>query len=208
MFSARGFIVMVTLAVGALLFIAEDPRRLEEMLEEKAKPRETTTVALPPAPETKAPEPVADTPTVDPLAALAPESFATDSLLADTGFGTTFGSGGGGPGIAGGGGFGSGAQSLVQDQTNLDRPARVVSRPPLDYPAEAKARGVQGHVILKINVGANGNVEGVQISESNPPGFFDEAALRSVRQWRFEPAVIKGQVALSSITQKIRFEMD
>lgn len=208
MFSARGFIIMITLAMGALLYIAEDPRRLEDMIEEKAKPAETTAVALPPAPENKAPEPVPENPTVDPLAALAPESFATDSLMADIGFGTTFGSGGGGPGIAGGGGFGTGAQSLVQDQTNLDRPARVVSRPPLDYPAEAKSRGVQGHVVLRINIGANGSVESVQVAESNPPGFFDEAALRSVRQWRFEPAVIKGQVALSSITQKIRFEMD
>lgn len=97
---------------------------------------------------------------------------------------------------------------LVGDRAELDRPARVLSRAPLEYPAEAKARGVQGHVVLRVSVGDTGAIESVQVAESTPPGFFDEAALRAVRQWRFEPAVIKGRLAMSWITQKITFEMD
>jgi protein TonB len=208
MISVRGLVIAGTLAAAGLMLIAEAPHRLESPVDEVSPPSETTAIALPPPPESKAPEPPPPAPAADALANLAPESFATDPTLTDAGFGTTFGSGGSGPGIAGGGGFGTGAQALVGDRAELDRPARVLSRAPLEYPAEAKARGVQGHVVLRVSVGDTGAIESVQVAESTPPGFFDEAALRAVRQWRFEPAVIKGRLAMSWITQKITFEMD
>lgn len=208
MVSARWIVMGMTVVATGLMIWAEDPLRLDGAAVESPPPPERTDVSLPPAATEPEPDPVPEAPTPDALAALAPESFAADSSLLDQGFGTTFGSGGAGPGIVGGGGFGSGAQALTQDRSDLDRPAKVLSRPPLEYPHEARSRGIQGHVTLKIQVGPNGLVETVRIAESEPPGFFDEAALRAVRSWKFEPAVIQGKVAMSWTTQRIRFEMD
>ncbi len=48
----------------------------------------------------------------------------------------------------------------------------------------------------------------MQIAKAEPPGIFEEAALRAVRSWRFEPAFVKGKTVTSWILQKIRFEMN
>lgn len=142
------------------------------------------------------------------LAELAPPSFDSAANALDSGFGLAFGGSGQGPGIRGGGGLGGDAGGLVAERAQSDRPAKVVSRPALEYPAEAKRRGIPGTVIVKIRVGANGQAEEIVISESKPKGFFDEAVLNSVRGWRFDPAIVKGQVASSWVTHRVRFEVE
>lgn len=209
----KGGVLRLLAAAGALslvaaLWFAESPDRIDRGADEPPPEKEMTEVKLPPPPESKPvePEPVPSAP--DPLAQLAPESFSADAGLTDAGFGTAFGSGGGGPAIAGGGGLGMDGAQLVGEKTSVDRPPKVVSRPPLDYPPEAKSRGIQGFVALKIRVDESGQVEEARVDESDPKGFFDEAALRSVRQWKFEPALVKGKTVAMWITQRIRFDMN
>lgn len=200
-------LLTVGLGLGLLLGQAESPDRLDGG-EIFSKPP-ATSVALPPPPEAeKAPEPEPALSSRDALASLAPESFASEASLTDAGFGTAFGSGGSGPAIAGGGGLGTDGASLVGEKTSVDRPPRVVSRPPLDYPPEARSRGIKGFVVVRLRVGVSGQVDEALIAESEPKGFFDEAALRSVRQWKFEPGVQKGQTSALWILQRIRFEMN
>jgi len=60
-------------------------------------------------------------------------------------------------------------------------------RVPPEYPASAEARGESGYVALTFSIDRMGKPYNLAVVESQPPGVFDEAALRSVRQWRYCP---------------------
>jgi protein TonB len=58
-----------------------------------------------------------------------------------------------------------------------------------EYPAEARAAGVTGTVLLQALVGKDGLVKDVKIVRSIPP--LDGAAEDAVRRWVFKPAMAK-----------------
>lgn len=139
------------------------------------------------------------------LSRLAPDSFASSQ---DLGGGVSFGSGGNGPAVGGGGGFGTDVSQLVKDKSNQNRPPRLLMKGELDYPQEARQKNISGYVILKILVNTNGVVENIDVDESVPKGYFDQSAIKSIKAWKFEPAIIKGQVVAAWTTQKIKFELN
>jgi protein TonB len=200
-FSILGVIgVLVGLAAGVL---ALDPSEIEELQVDKPKP---IAVKIPDPPKSEEPPPPPE-PTANKslLADLAPDSFS--NAMPDLG-GIGFGSGGSGPAVGGSGGFGTDAGTLVKSQSSVDRPPRAVLKQPPEYPQEARSRGVSGFVVLNIFVGQSGLIENVKVDQSEPRGFFDEAALKSIRAWRFEPAITKGQTVAAWTKQKIKFELN
>ena len=52
---------------------------------------------------------------------------------------------------------------------------------------------IGGEVILQFDIDPYGRTENITVLESNPPGFKDDAAARSVRQSRFRPRIEEGQ---------------
>lgn len=68
--------------------------------------------------------------------------------------------------------------------THLPEP---IERRPPDYPDAARVHGVSGKVIVHTLVLADGTVGETWIIQSIPE--LDEAAARSVQQWRFAPAL-------------------
>jgi periplasmic protein TonB len=69
--------------------------------------------------------------------------------------------------------------------------SRLVHRVAANYPAEARAKGIEGTVALEIIVGANGAVE--QIEVLSGPSILAKAAMDAVRQWKYDPTYIKGE---------------
>jgi protein TonB len=65
------------------------------------------------------------------------------------------------------------------------------------YPAEALRNREQGTVLLRVLVGADGAVLGVEIEKSSGSRSLDRAAREAVAKWRFHPATSNG-VALSA----------
>ena len=111
----------------------------------------------------------------------------TDELLADT----------------------AASAKLVMTADTVDTPPRRRSCSPPAYPDKARQRGIQGHVTLKLKLSERGDVESVQVVDSEPAGVFDEAALSAVRQCSFEPATYKGQaVAMADVIQKVPFRLN
>lgn len=192
--------VLITLGAG---LVALDPSKLDRIEETKAKP---IAVQLPEPPKTEEPPPPPPESTKSSLLAdLAPESF--NNSINELG-GMGFGGGGNGPAIGGGGGFGGDTNTLVGQRSSIDKPPRAVAKAAPEYPSEARSRGVSGFVVLKILVGAGGNIENVKVEQSEPAGFFDQAALKSVQNWRFEPGISKGQAVAAWTMQKIKFELN
>ena len=69
------------------------------------------------------------------------------------------------------------------------RPPTVVQRVPPVYPPEARTARVQGVVILEATIGTTGEVSDVEVLRSVP--LLDEAAVAAVRQWRYEPTLVR-----------------
>ena len=66
--------------------------------------------------------------------------------------------------------------------------AAYLNNPPPTYPAVAKRKGDEGKVMLRVRVDAQGRAEDVQVKTSSGSFRLDDAALATVREWRFVPA--------------------
>ncbi|MGA2922264.1 MAG: energy transducer TonB [Candidatus Sulfotelmatobacter sp.] len=79
---------------------------------------------------------------------------------------------------------------VLREQAALDR---LVNRVEPEYPDEAKARHVQGQVVLDVLVGRDGRVERLSLVQGDPG--LRTAASDAVRQWRFKPLVHNGRAS-------------
>ena len=68
---------------------------------------------------------------------------------------------------------------------------RVVSKAEPVYPLEALRQRMAGTVRVHVLIGANGTVE--KAEPLNGPSLLEEAALRAVQQWRYEPTMLGSQ---------------
>lgn len=152
--------------------------------------------------ETK-PKPIDKTIKNSLMASLAPDSMKSQDLGAGISFG-----GSGGLKAGGGGGFSTSVGSLVNAKSNVNKPPKLIFKSDLEYPHEARLKNITGYVNLKIYVNELGAVEKVEIESSEPKGIFDLSAIKSIKNWKFEPAVIKGTISGVWTTQKIRFSLN
>ena len=81
----------------------------------------------------------------------------------------------------------------------------VVTRVEPEYPDDARARGVQGPVVLDVNVGPDGSVESVAPISGSP--LLTDAATQAVRQWRFQPFLRNGQAQEFSTRVTVNFRI-
>jgi TonB family protein len=73
------------------------------------------------------------------------------------------------------------------------------------YPEAARKRGVEGWVELAFTVQPNGSVDDVEVRNASPADIFDEAAVRAIRQWRFEPVSRNGEKVPQRALVRLRF---
>jgi protein TonB len=62
----------------------------------------------------------------------------------------------------------------------------------IEYTAAARAEGIEGRLVLTLTIGADGSVIEVTVVSSVDPGL-DAAAIATVKQWRFKPALKCGK---------------
>lgn len=70
--------------------------------------------------------------------------------------------------------------------------AGYLSNPAPEYPEQALERGWEGSVILRVKVLPNGSPDSVTVKQSSGKKLLDSAAVRTVKQWKFSPA-LKGK---------------
>ena len=83
---------------------------------------------------------------------------------------------------------------------------RVVGPKPVS-PAEARAQGVEGDVVLEIVIDRTGAVESARALK--PSGYgFEQAALAAVRAYRYRPAMRDGHAVRvrMRVPMQLRFE--
>jgi len=203
-------ILAVTIGTATKRVIQE--KKVDVTFVEKVVKEEPPPPPPPPAPEAKPLPPAAAAPVVrpdqkirkldkppPPKELVAPKDMPQEAPKEadpsqDKGV-AVFGDGQGDPaglegGQAGGvaGGVVGGAIALPEDGIP-PVPAKTNVIP--EYPQEARAAGKTGVVILKVVILADGSVAHVEVMRGDEP--FASAAVKAVKQWKYEPARYKGQ---------------
>lgn len=101
-----------------------------------------------------------------------------------------------------------GAQDVVMTADSVDDAPVPVRRQAAPYPPSARAKGITGAVTLSILVTNTGEVRDVRVLSSEPPGVFDDAALKSVEGWKFQPAQYQGAPVAVRVEQTLRFDLE
>jgi TonB family protein len=106
-----------------------------------------------------------------------------------------------------------GASAAARPAPEDDQPKKpVVTMPKLThfenapYPPEAQKDGVQGDVILKLTIDAEGNVTAADVAQAAGHGF-DEAAQAAALKFKFEPATRDGKPVPAKILYKYSFTL-
>jgi periplasmic protein TonB len=98
--------------------------------------------------------------------------------------------------------------SLVFEIDELDQVPRAVVALPPRYPPQARQRRIEGEVLLEFVVEPDGTITQSRVIESNPPGMFEDAALRAVFRWRFEPGQMNGEAVATRVRQPVTFRLE
>ncbi|MFA5498135.1 MAG: energy transducer TonB [Candidatus Cloacimonadia bacterium] len=90
--------------------------------------------------------------------------------------------------------------------TIYDEAPQAIKRVQPNYPQFAKRSGIQGQVLLEVEVFTDGTVGAVNVLKSlmAGPGGLDEEAIKAVRQWEFIPAKSQGH----PVAVWVRFPID
>lgn len=96
---------------------------------------------------------------------------------------------------------------VVMTSEMVDTVARALSRTAVEYPRRAKAKDIEGYVVISLLIDKSGKVSTAKVVESDPTGVFEEKALQTIKTWLFEPAKYKGKSVDSWANQTIRFEL-
>jgi protein TonB len=110
---------------------------------------------------------------------------------------------GGGPG-----GVGLSLGGNIWDVSKVDAKPVPLFRAKPAFPAQARSKGITGKVAFKFLVDRDGMVKDVEIISAEPKDIFDEATINAVKQWRFQPAKVKGTAVACLCQSAITFELD
>ena len=78
---------------------------------------------------------------------------------------------------------------------------------PPRYPPSAARAGIEGTVILIIDVDPNGNVTNVSVEKSSRNRDLDRAAMDAARKWRFNPGQSGGQKVAGRVRVPVDFTL-
>ena len=73
------------------------------------------------------------------------------------------------------------------------------------YPPDANAAGIGGNVRLEISLNEQGIITDARIVQSVP--LLDEAALKAVREWRYDPVVVNGKPVPARMIVTVNFSL-
>jgi len=89
-----------------------------------------------------------------------------------------------------------------------DRPLQLVSGTGAVYPPDAREEGVEGYVVVRYDVNAEGRVHNARVVAAEPPEVFNESALQAVSRWRFRPPELDGESQpVSGLESRLEFSL-
>lgn len=86
-------------------------------------------------------------------------------------------------------------------------PSPLPGNPKPPYPELARKRGQEGLVLLHAEVNAQGEPVKVEIQKSSGYPLLDQAALKTVRKWRFRPPQENGESRPGNLVLPVEFKL-
>ena len=83
------------------------------------------------------------------------------------------------------------------------KPAKLIKSVQPNYPAMAKSQHVSGNVQIDALIDADGNVSAMKVLSG--PALLREAALQSLKQWKYQPAELDGKPTSMHLTVTLQF---
>jgi protein TonB len=78
-----------------------------------------------------------------------------------------------------------------------------------DYPQRALSRGIEGWVQVQFTITETGSVADAKVVAADPPNIFDDAAIKAILRWRYNPMVQDGTpVARPGMQTILRFNLE
>lgn len=111
------------------------------------------------------------------------------------------------PGVLNGLDAGVGIQEGLAGIRELDNPPRARLQASPQYPFEAKRTGREGAVMVAFTVDENGVVLDPRVVNSTDRDF-EDATLRAVARWRFEPGRRAGRIVRFRMALPVVFNLD
>jgi protein TonB len=185
---------------------AVTPKPVVATRRDVAPPKDSTPLVTPaPRPIERPPDPLPSRVLVAPVVAAAPDPRDREGVIdktRDAAASQGAGAGGGagtGEGTGNGEGLGAGIGDGIGGGTGGGpyRPGSGITAPRLlrevkaEYTDEARRKGMTGDVVLEIVVRRDGSVGDVSVLQGLGAGL-DQRAIAAVRQWRFDPARLRG----------------
>ena len=87
------------------------------------------------------------------------------------------------------------------------KPRPVAGNPKPPYPLLARNQGIEGRVVVNVLVSAQGTVKTISVGRSSGSRLLDNAALQTVKKWRFHPVLHNGKAVPSSETVPVVFKL-
>jgi TonB family protein len=81
----------------------------------------------------------------------------------------------------------------------------LVHRVEPDYPEEARKQGIQGAVVLEVQIGRDGAIQDVKVVSGQL--LLANAAIAAVKQWRIRPHMVQGQPVEMQTTITLNFRL-
>jgi protein TonB len=102
-----------------------------------------------------------------------------------------------------------GAMSRMTMTAGSDRDVIPLVRIAPDYPPRALSRGLEGWVQVQFTITPTGQVKDPVVVNADPKNIFDDAALKAIARWRYNPKV-EGGVAVERVGVQtiIRFQLE
>jgi len=97
-------------------------------------------------------------------------------------------------------------KSIGSERENADA-SPIAGNPKPLYPVRAVRKGLQGRVVLNVEVLPSGDAGILKTAISSGHWVLDQAAIKAVRQWQFTPAKLAGISVLSYVQVPIQFKL-
>ena len=102
-----------------------------------------------------------------------------------------------------------GSMSRMTMAAGSDRDVIPLVRINPDYPQRAQLRGLEGWVQVQFTITATGSVKDAVVVDAEPKNTFDDAALKAIAGWRYNPKVENGApVERVGVQTRIVFQLE
>ncbi len=102
---------------------------------------------------------------------------------------------------------GQNLENVVFDEGDVDVPAVAISITPIPYPKRAKDQGIEGIAEIVILIDRKGNVANVSFRKIPHP-MFKSTIIKTIKKWKFKPAMNKGVPVNMKAVKPIEFKLD